>query len=165
MEDVEINADTGPPNSPIAESVGGHIESNPILRRTLSGGIRTTPVRNRNKKTEDNLVKGGHKKLDSIEKIGEFTTKYKATGKTKHLIKKHGSEVAEHLLKLSNSDVDGLNEKDNGFVIIYKVGDKTFIANEGNMGKKMVEDDTNHSNSGEASLKKTEKLGKISKWA
>ena len=47
VEDVEINADTGPPNSPIAESVG---ESNPILRRTLSGGIRTTPVRNKNKK-------------------------------------------------------------------------------------------------------------------
>ena len=44
-------------------------------------------------------------------------------------------------MKLNNSDVDGLNEKDNGFVIIYKVGDKTFISNEGNMGRKMLEDE------------------------
>ena len=71
VENVEINADTGPPNSPIAESVGGHIESNPILRRTLSGGIRNTPVRIKNEKRKENLVRGGHKKLDSIEKIGE----------------------------------------------------------------------------------------------
>ena len=37
--------------------------------------------------------------------------------------------------------MDGLNEKENGFVLIYKVGDKAFIVNEGSMGKKMLEDE------------------------
>ena len=65
-----------------------------------------------------NLVKGGNKKIDSIEKVGEFTTKYKATAKTKHLIKKNGREAAANLFKFNNSEIDGLNEKDNGLLVI-----------------------------------------------
>merc|ERR1712115_138337 len=49
--------------------------------------------------------------------------------------------AAENLLKLNNSDVDGLNEKDNGFILIYKTGNKSFIVSEGNMVKNMVENE------------------------
>ena len=111
------------------------------LRRTLSGGIRTTPRRAVNFQKKSNLVRGGHKKVDSIENIGEFRNKYKATEKTKHLIQKHGREAAENLLKLNNSEVVGLNEKENGFILIYKTGKKSFIVSEGNMGKNMVENE------------------------
>ena len=114
---------------------------NQSLRRTNSGGIRNTPRRSAAMKGKLNLVKGGNKKIDSIEKVGEFTTKYKATSKTKHLITKHGREAAENLLKLNNSEIDGLNEKDNGFLLIYKCGEKAFIVNEGQMGRKMLEDE------------------------
>ena len=55
-------------------------------------------------------------KIDSIEKVVEFTTKYKATAKTKHLITKHGRQASENLLKLDKSGINGLIEKDNGFV-------------------------------------------------
>ena len=61
-------------------------------------------------------TKGGNKKIDSIEKVVEFTTKYKATAKTKHLITKHGRQASENLLKLDKSGINGLIEKDNGFV-------------------------------------------------
>ena len=123
------------------ENVVASPSLNQSLRRTYSGGIRNTPRRSAAMKGKLNLVKGGNKKIDSIEKVGEFTTKYKATSKTKHLITKHGREAAENLLKLNNSEIDGLNEKDNGFLLIYKCGDKAFIVNEGQMGRKMLEDD------------------------
>ena len=127
--------------TPPAQNVATDFEQSQTLRRTLSGGIRTTPRRAVNFQNKSNLVRGGHKKVDSIENIGEFKNKYKATEKTKHLISKHGREAAENLLKLNNSEVDGLNEKENGFILIYKTGNKLFIVSEGNMGKNMVENE------------------------
>ena len=114
------------------------IESN-FLRRTTSGGIRATPKRAVQNKGKSNLVAGAHKKLDKIENLGEFKTKYKANERTKHLIEKHGKEAAENLIKLNNSKVDGLDEKENGFVLIYKSGEKSFIVSEGHMGRRMIE--------------------------
>lgn len=128
-------------NEHFAENVFATSNVNQSLRRTFSGGIRNTPRRAASMKGKSNLVRGGNKKVDRIENIGEFTTKYKATERTKHLITKHGKETAEHLLKLNNSEVDGLNEKENGFVLIYKCGDKAFIVSEGQMGKNMIEDE------------------------
>ena len=127
--------------TPPAHDVARDFEEIQTLRRTLSGGIRTTPRRAVNFQRKSDLVRGGHEKVDSIENIGEFKNKYKATEKTKHLILKHGREAAENLLKLNNSEVVGLNEKENGFILIYKTGKKSFIVSEGNMGKNMVENE------------------------
>ena len=126
------------PTIPVQIVRADSLESN-FLRRTTSGGIRATPKRAVNQKGKYNLVAGANKKLDKIENLGEFKTKYKANERTKHLIEKHGKEAAENLLKLNNSKVDGLDEKENGFVLIYKSGEKSFIVSEGHMGRRMIE--------------------------
>ena len=61
--------------------------------------------------------------------------------KTKLLVKRHAKEASEHLLKLNNSNVEGLNNAENGFFIVFKSGGKTFVASEGNVGKNFVEDE------------------------
>ena len=143
LNETHVNPEEPPQtlNKSIVENVVATSNSNQSLRRTISGGIRNTPRRAASMKRKKNLVRGGNKKVDRIENIGEFTTKYRATEKTKHLITKHGKEAGEHLLKLNNSEVDGLNEKENGFVLIYKCGDKAFIVSEGQMGKNMIENE------------------------
>ena len=87
------------------------------------------------------MVAGGNKKMKDVKDIGEFKTKYKANEKTKNLITKHAKEAAEHLLKLSNSKVDGIDKEENGFFMTFKAGGRTFIASEGVVGKKFVEDE------------------------
>ena len=114
------------PTIPVQIVRADSLESN-FLRRTTSGGIRATPKRAVNQKGKSNLVAGANKKLDKIENLGEFKTKYKANERTKHLIEKHGKEAAENLLKLNNSKVDGLDEKKNGFVLIYKSGENLLL--------------------------------------
>ena len=118
-------------------------ESNVILRTTSSGGTRNTPQRGAQKKKNagmKNLV-AGKKKISNIIDIGQFNTKYKANEKTKLLVKRHAKEASEHLLKLNNSNVEGLNNAENGFFIVFKSGGKTFVASEGNVGKSFVEDE------------------------
>ena len=55
------------------------------------------------------------------------------------MIQKHATEAGENILKLNNTKTDGVGKKDNGFVLLYKVGNKTFMVNEGTMGKQFVE--------------------------
>ena len=55
------------------------------------------------------------------------------------MIEKHDKEVAENLLKLNNSNADGLDEKENGFGLIYMFWDKSFLVSEGHMGRRMME--------------------------
>ena len=110
-------------------------------RITSTGGIRATPKRQaqkRNQAGKDNLVAGGNRKVKDVKDIGEFKTKYKANEKTKNLITKHAKEASEHLLKLSNSKVDGM---EHGFFMAFQAGGRTFIAREGVVGKKFVEDE------------------------
>ena len=92
-----------------------------------------------NLKQKANLIPGGSKKLKELVDVGEFSNKYKAAEKTKNLIGKHGKEAAENLLKLNNSKVDGIDNKNNGFVLIYKAGTKTYLVNEGVMGNDFVQ--------------------------
>ena len=130
---AQVLAQSRPLPTISAEIVRTVSTENEFLRRTPSGGIRATPKRVVTNKGKSNLVK-------KIEDIGEFKTKYKATERTKHLISKHGKEAAENLLlKFNNSKVDGLDEKENGFILIYKSGEKSFIVSEGHMGRRMVE--------------------------
>ena len=78
-------------------------------------------------------------KIENLSNIGEFSNKYRAVEKTKQLIQKHATEAGENILKLNNTKTDGVDKKDNGFVLLYKVGNKTFMVNEGTMGKQFVE--------------------------
>ena len=87
-----------------------------------------------------NLFPGaGTKKIKDIEDIWNFKTKYKATERTKNMILKHAKEAAENLLKVNNTKVDGLDKGNNGFVLLYKTGNKAFMVCEGDMGKIMLE--------------------------
>ena len=126
---------------PIERSVSRNSRESEFRRATSDGGIRNTPTRKAaiKAKQKANLVPGGRRNVKEINDIGEFTNKYKSAEKTKNLIGKHGKEAAENLLKLNNTKVDGLDKKNNGFVLIYKAGDKTYIVNEGVMGKDFVE--------------------------
>jgi hypothetical protein len=133
-----------PPNPSISVNSGANSPHESIQRITSTGGIRATPKRQaqkRNQAGKDNLVAGGNRKVKDVKDIGEFKTKYKANEKTKNLITKHAKEASEHLLKLSNSKVDGMDEEENGFFMAFKAGGRTFIAREGVVGKKFVEDE------------------------
>ena len=78
--------------------------------------------------------------MKTVNDIGEFSSKYKAHERTKNLIQKQSRELSENLLKLNNTEVDGINQKENGFAVICTAGDKTYIACEGVFGRKMYED-------------------------
>ena len=133
-----------PPNPSISVNSGANSPHESIQRIISTGGIRATPKRQaqkRNQAGKDNLVAGGNRKVKDVKDIGEFKTKYKANEKTKNLITKHAKEASEHLLKLSNSKVDGMDEEENGFFMAFKAGGRTFIAREGVVGKKFVEDE------------------------
>ena len=78
-------------------------------------------------------------KKNNVEDIGDSKTKYKATERTKDIIKKHAKEAAEFFLKINNTKVDGLDKDTNGFIMLYKTGKKVFMVSEGDMGKIMVE--------------------------
>ena len=46
-----------------------------------------------------------------------------------------------NLLKINNTKVDGLDNAENGFFMMYKVGGKTFMVSEGIAEKKFVENE------------------------
>ena len=126
-----------------AENVTISPEGRNIQRTTSTGGIRNTPQRQaqkRNNAGRKNLY-GGKKKMSNVRDIGQFNTKYNAHEKTKLLLKKHAKELDEHLLKLNNTEVDGIKNAENGFFIAYKSAGKTFVAREGTFGKMFVEDE------------------------
>ena len=126
------------------ESVRNSQEVDRVQRLTSTGGIRNTPKRQTQKKSQAgkaNLRAGGNKKVTNIEDIGEFKTKYRAIEKTKHLVIKHAKEESMNLLKINNTKVDGLDNAENGFFMMYKVGGKTFMVSEGSAGKKFVENE------------------------
>ena len=133
-----------PPNNLLnAENVTKSPEGRNMQRTTSTGGIRNTPQRQaqkRNNAGRKNLY-GGKKKIAAVKDIGQFNTKYKAHEKTKLLLKKHAKELGEHLLKLNNTEVDGIKNAENGFFIAYKSAGKTFVAREGTFGKMFVEDE------------------------
>ena len=126
------------------ESVRNSQEVDRVQRLTSTGGIRNTPKRQTQKKSQAgkaNLRAGGNKKVTNIEDIGEFKTKYRAIERTKHHVIKHAKEESMNLLKINNTKVDGLDNAENGFFMVYKVGGKTFMVSEGSAGKKFVENE------------------------
>ena len=44
-------------------------------------------------------------------------------------------------ITLNNSKAGGIDQAENGFFMIFKAGDRIYIANEGVVGKKFVEDE------------------------
>ena len=132
-----------PSNLLNAENVTKSPEGRNMQRTTSSGGIRNTPQRQAQKRINagrKNLY-GGKKKIVAVKDIGQFNTKYKANEKTKLLLKKHAKELGEHLLKLNNTEVDGIKNAENGFFIAYKSAGKIFVAREGTFGKMFVENE------------------------
>ena len=130
------------PDLNVENAENSSVESR-IQRVTSSGGIRSTPQRRAQKKINSgkkNLLSGSKKPVDATN-IGQFNSKYKATARMKHIITKHSKEASEFLLKVNNSLAGGLKNKENGFFMAFKAGDKVFVASEGAVGKKFVEED------------------------
>ena len=42
-------------------------------------------------------------------------------------------------MKLDNTNVDGINQKPSGYMILMTAGDRTFVAAEGEIGRSMIE--------------------------
>lgn len=119
-------------------------QENQIQRFTSTGGIRNTPKRSAKKRDQagkSNLVGGANKKAKNVQDVGEYTTRYRATEKTKKLVIKHAKEAAMNVLKLNNSKVDGLDNENHGFFMLFKVGKKIFTACEGIAGKEFIENE------------------------
>ena len=47
--------------------------------------------------------------------------------------------MQKRLLKVNNTKVDGLDKRNNGFILLYKTGNKAFMVCKGDMGKMMLE--------------------------
>ena len=47
--------------------------------------------------------------------------------------------MQKRLLKVNNTKFDGLDKGNNGFLLLYKTGKKTFLVSEGDMGKMLLE--------------------------
>ena len=109
---------------------------------TVAGDMSQNKNRRKIDVGKNNLSKGTrNKRIKNVNEIGQFNTKYKAHDRTKQLLTKHAKQAAEHFLKLNNTKAGGIDQAENGFFMVFKAGKNVYIANEGIVGKKFIEDE------------------------